>query len=165
MKGLRSSPRPGGDQVIKLLGDIAKMKGQGVTGGSVVYSWMHCQVQPLQKREHPGFRYQGPSDPSRFSVEKLGGFDAFKRVCRVLEDVHKIPYVPKQLFNIYNRHEDSGVSTRSLHSSSFLLLSVSLKFVVSFCRLIATCMEACLHCLLLRKLPVLHAISAWAGTW
>ena len=98
----------------KLLDDIAVLKDCGVTGGSIVYSWMNRRVQPLQKRENPGYLYEGPSDLSRFSAEKLGGFEAFKRVCRVLDDVEKTPFLPKGLFNKKNLHEDEGVSTRSL---------------------------------------------------
>jgi hypothetical protein len=48
-------PSRGGDQVQKLIEDIAKVKKVGVTGGSVVYSFMSCPVQPLQKRIHPVF--------------------------------------------------------------------------------------------------------------
>ena len=50
---------------------------------------MNRQVQPLQKRENPGYLYEGPSDLSRFDAEKLGGFEAFKWVRQVLEDVDK----------------------------------------------------------------------------
>ena len=78
----------------KLLGDIAKLKKIGVTGDSVVYSFMCRRIPPLQKRVHPGFRYCGPNDPSRFSPEKLTEFEVFKRVCRVLDDVSK-PYSPR----------------------------------------------------------------------
>ena len=75
---------------------------------------MNRQVQPLQKRENPGYLYEGPIDPSRFSAEKLGGFEALKRVCRVLDDVEKTPFLPKGLFNKKHLPEDEEVSTRSL---------------------------------------------------
>ena len=39
----------GGEQVDKLLGDIATLKDSGVTSGSVVYSCMNRRVKPLQK--------------------------------------------------------------------------------------------------------------------
>ena len=48
----------GGEQVDKLLGDIATLKDSGVTSGSVVYSCMNRRVKPLQKWENPGFLYQ-----------------------------------------------------------------------------------------------------------
>ena len=50
-----SNAGPGGEQVNQLLGSIIALKSSGVTGGSVVYSWMNRRVQPQQKREHPGF--------------------------------------------------------------------------------------------------------------
>jgi len=57
LKECWTNPGPDGDQVMKLLGNITKLKKLGVTGGSVVYSWMYRRIQPLQKWIHPGFRY------------------------------------------------------------------------------------------------------------
>jgi len=54
-KSFGSRPSRGGDQVQKLIEDIAKVKKVGVAGGSVVYSFMSRPVQPLQKRIHPVF--------------------------------------------------------------------------------------------------------------
>ena len=90
----------GGEQVSKLLDDIAVLKDCGVTSGSILYSWMNRRVQPLQKLENPRYLYEGPTGPSRFSTDKLGGFEAFKRVCLVLNDVEKTPFLPKVLFNV-----------------------------------------------------------------
>jgi hypothetical protein len=56
-----SNAGPGGQQVEELLERIQTLKDAGVTGGSVVFSWMYRRVQPLQKRAHPGFLYQGYS--------------------------------------------------------------------------------------------------------
>jgi len=44
-----SEAGPGGVQINKLLDDIDVLKDCGVIGGSIVYSWMNRQVQPLQK--------------------------------------------------------------------------------------------------------------------
>jgi len=71
---------------------------------------MHRRVQPLQKQAHPGFLYQSPSNPSYFSAENLGGYDLLKQVCRVLDEVEKVLFVPKGLFNVKHRPEEEGVS-------------------------------------------------------
>ena len=68
-------------------------------------------VQPLRKRAHPGFRYEGPDDPSRFSPEKLTQAEVFKRTCRVLDDVDKLPLIPTTLFNDRHPPEEAWVST------------------------------------------------------
>jgi hypothetical protein len=43
----------------------------GVTGASVVYSWMGTCIQPLQKRTQFGFEYLGISDPSQFTADMV----------------------------------------------------------------------------------------------
>ena len=81
------NPSPGGDQVQKLRATNAKLKKVGITRGSVVTSFIGRRVQPLQKRAHPGFRYEGPNDPSRFIPDELRPCEIFKRTCQVLDDV------------------------------------------------------------------------------
>ena len=56
-----------GSQVQKLRGALERLKKIGVTGDSVVYSFLGRRIQPLQRRVNPGFRYEGVNDPSRFS--------------------------------------------------------------------------------------------------
>ena len=52
------------DQVEELLERIAKRQREGVTGATIVSSWLRRQVQPLQSRIHSGFEYTGLYDPS-----------------------------------------------------------------------------------------------------
>jgi len=73
------STSPGGSQVDKLRSALAKLKNKGVTRWKVVYSFLGRRVQPLQRRIHTGFRYEGLEDPSRFSSEKIDFADLFKR--------------------------------------------------------------------------------------
>ena len=72
------------------------------------------------------FWYEVPSDPSRFSRDKLGGFEAFEWVCRLLDDVDMAQYLPNRLFNMKNLPENAGVSTRSWYSSRCLVPLVTL---------------------------------------
>ena len=57
-------PAGNADQVGELLRRIAKRRREGVTGATVVSSWLRRQVQPLQSRIHSGFEYTGLYDPS-----------------------------------------------------------------------------------------------------
>ncbi|RLN28676.1 hypothetical protein C2845_PM05G14600 [Panicum miliaceum] len=45
------------EQVDELLELIEALKLMGVTGASVVYSFIMCRIQPLQKRDQFGFKY------------------------------------------------------------------------------------------------------------
>ena len=76
-----------------------------------------------EKRVHPGFRNRGLNDLSRFTPEKLTKYEVFKRVCRVLDDVEKLPLIPTSVINAKNPPEKAWVSTWFLHSSSFLVVS------------------------------------------
>src|SRR6185503_13618141 len=57
-----------GDQVAELLQRITERRKEGVTGATVVASWLRRQVQPLQCHNNLGFEYTGLYDPSRFSL-------------------------------------------------------------------------------------------------
>ena len=48
----------------ELLQRIVGMRNMGVTGATVVFSWLGRQIQPLQKHCHLGFEYSGLTDPS-----------------------------------------------------------------------------------------------------
>lgn len=111
-KGCWTSPSPRGDQVQKLLGDIAKLKKAGVTRGSVVYNFMQHRLKPLQKRVHPSFRNRGLNDLSRFTPEKLTKYEVFKRVCRVLDDVKKLPLIPTSVINAKNPPEKAWIGVK-----------------------------------------------------
>ena len=105
------SASPGGSQVQKLCAALAKLKKKGVTGGTVVYSFLGHRVQPLQRRVHPGFRYEGLEDPSRFTPEKIHVYDLFNRCCKVLNDFEKVPVLPS-LFSASNPPGNTWVSSR-----------------------------------------------------
>ena len=88
------SAGPGGSQVSKLRGALEKLKKKGVTRDSVVCSFQSRRVQPLQRRLHPGFRYEGLEDPSRFSPEKIHQSELLKRCCKVLDGFDKSLTLP-----------------------------------------------------------------------
>jgi hypothetical protein len=50
---------------------IKKQRDAGVTGVTVMYSWIGRQIQPLQKWSRFGFKYLGVLDPSRFSADPI----------------------------------------------------------------------------------------------
>jgi hypothetical protein len=99
---------PGGSQVDKLCGTLERLKKRGVTGGrgTIVYSFLGRRVQLLQRRIHPGFKYEGLEDPSRFYPEKINYSDLFKRCCKLLDDFDKVPAFP-MLFNAANLPENT----------------------------------------------------------
>jgi hypothetical protein len=74
---------------------IKKQRDAGVTGVTVMYSWIGRQIQPLQKWSRFGFEYLGVLDPSRFSADPIQKSDAILRVSRVLMGDETMPYVPK----------------------------------------------------------------------
>lgn len=105
------STSPGGSQVSKLRGALEKLKKKGVNRDSVVYSFLSHRVQPLQRRLHPGFRYEGLEDPSRFSPEKIHQSELLKRCCKVLDGFDKSLTLPV-LFCAANPPERAWVSIR-----------------------------------------------------
>ena len=105
------SAGPGGSQVDKMQGALEKLKKRGVTREIVVYSFLGRRVQPLQRQVHPGFRYEGLEDPSRFSPEKINHSDLFKRCWKVLDDFDQAPTLPL-LFSAANPPANGWVSSR-----------------------------------------------------
>ena len=73
-----SSIGPGVKQVECILGAIAKFKDKGVTGDHVVFSFVSRRIQPLQRRKHPAFRYEGTKDPTRLSPEAMAHSEVIK---------------------------------------------------------------------------------------
>jgi len=75
----------------------------------------------LQCRVHPGFRYEGLEDPSRFSPEKIHQSELLKRCCKVLDGFDKSLTLP-MLFCAANPPENAWVSSRSSYlSTSFFV--------------------------------------------
>ena len=94
-------PTGNADQVGELLQRIAKQRREGVTGATVVLSWLRRQVQPLQCCSRLGFKYMGLYDPSRFSSEMTGRDEAMVLLYNLFEGVSSIPMLP-DLFHVNN---------------------------------------------------------------
>ena len=94
-------PAGNADQVGELLKQIADRRREGVTGATVVPSWLRRQIQPLQCRSRLGFEYMGLYDPSRFSTEKTSRDEAMVLLCNLFEGVNSIPVLP-DLFYVNN---------------------------------------------------------------
>ena len=58
-------------QVMLLLGEIAGLSTQGLTGAVVALSFSKRLVQPIQDRVHPSFEYWGCQDPTRGQNRKV----------------------------------------------------------------------------------------------
>ena len=74
---------------------ITVLKSKGVTGATVVFSWLGRQIQPLQKRCHVGFECSGQEDPSRFSSERIHPSEAMALLYSIFEGVDSKPKLPK----------------------------------------------------------------------
>ena len=61
------------------------LKNKGITGDHVVFSFVSCQIQPLQHRKHPAFRYEGVKEPTRLTPEAMSHVEVVRRCCKVLD--------------------------------------------------------------------------------
>ena len=78
----------GGDQVNFLLGEIERLKAEHqICGASVIANWSMRRIQPLQRRVHLGFQYEGETDPSRYTRTKITEDDLKDRVLELLKNV------------------------------------------------------------------------------
>ncbi|RLM57999.1 hypothetical protein C2845_PM18G06070 [Panicum miliaceum] len=68
------------DQIDELLVNIMEHKIAGVTGASVVYSWMGRRIQPQQKRSRFHFEYLGISNTTWFIADKILQSEAVRLV-------------------------------------------------------------------------------------
>jgi hypothetical protein len=59
------------EELQTLLGDLEKLKAEGLTSGTVAISFCRRLIQPIQDRVHPAFEYQGYSDPTRVVKSKV----------------------------------------------------------------------------------------------
>ena len=103
------SAGPGAKQVKCILRAIANFKNKGVTGDHVVFSFVSRRIQPLQRRKHPAFRYEGTKDPTRLSPEMMAHFEVLRRCCKVLDNFDKSLVLPA-LFLAVNPPEKTWVS-------------------------------------------------------
>ena len=58
-------------QVSELLDRAVRFQKMGVMAASVVWNYVQCQIQPLQRRMHFGFQYQWTKDVDRLSAEPI----------------------------------------------------------------------------------------------
>ena len=128
-----SSAAPGGKQVECILRAIANFKNKGVTGDHVVFSFVSRRIQPLQRRKHPAFRYEGTKDPTRLSPEAIAHSKAVRRCCKVLDNFDKSLVLPA-LFLAVNPPEKTWVSVekhcRVLVDKYFLIFWWILAFLI-----------------------------------
>lgn len=78
------------------LNRIQSLKNKGLNGLAVVASWVRHRIQPLQEREHYGFKYTGPNDPTRMSKEELSKEEVIARVQKMLKGVDDLPLPLKE---------------------------------------------------------------------
>ena len=78
----------------------------------MVFSFVRCQIQPLQHRKHPAFRYEGTKDPTRLSPEAMAHSKVVRRCCKVLDNFDKSLKLPA-LFSVVNPPDNTWVSFES----------------------------------------------------
>ena len=68
------------------------LKQQGLTGFSIVSSFLRRRVQPLKEREHLGFEYSGAEDPSRMvPALELTNEEVLERLQKMLQGASVVP--------------------------------------------------------------------------
>ena len=77
----------------------------------MVFSFVSRRIQPLQRRKHPAFRYEGTKDPTRLSLEAMSHSEVVRRCCKVLDDFVKSLMLPA-LFSAVNPPENTWVRFR-----------------------------------------------------
>ena len=66
-----------------------------VTAVSVLKNYKQHGIQPLQKRKHFGFQYEGTQDESRLSAEAVDSSSTLRVVWSIFPDQLSVPYVPR----------------------------------------------------------------------
>ena len=64
-----------------------------ICGASVIANWSMRRFQPLQRRIHFGFQYEGETDPSRYTRTKITEDDLKDRVLELLKNVPEVANV------------------------------------------------------------------------
>ena len=80
--------------VRKLLEKIRERWEAGVTGATMMWSWLQRQIQPLQKRAHFGYQYLGVGDPSRLTSMEIFEPSGLKMLKKALSGVSAVPELP-----------------------------------------------------------------------
>jgi hypothetical protein len=119
----------------ELVGMIEKLKRKGMTGIRIAYSFIKRQIQPLQERSVPGYRYKGPEDPSRLKKEDLTHDEILERLNKFF--VHVNFKKPKPLFE-YSADKPpqlvSPLTYRCLFVFDFANLVLHVDSSIFFCR-------------------------------
>ena len=79
------------DELIEL---IVSLREKRVTAALVFKNWMQRGIQPLQKRKHFGFQYEGTQDESRLSAEATDSATTLRVIQSIFPDQLSVPYVP-----------------------------------------------------------------------
>ena len=66
----------------------------------MVFSFVSRRIQPLQRRKHPTFRYEGTKDPNRLSPEVMAHSEVVRRCCKVLDNFGKSLKLPALFFAV-----------------------------------------------------------------
>lgn len=100
-----------------LLERIGALKLMGLSGAGIEASFIRRRIQPLMAREHLGFEYIGPKDPSRLVPnDELDEGGVLQRLQNVLKGVFVVPLRVKEYDST---HPPPAVSFFPLHSELF----------------------------------------------
>jgi len=80
-------------QVQDLLENVSERKKVGVTGATVMLSWLQRRIQPLQQRTNFEYQYTGAIEPLRITLEGLDDRLALKMLKRALLGIHTLPAI------------------------------------------------------------------------
>ncbi|OEL27528.1 hypothetical protein BAE44_0011453 [Dichanthelium oligosanthes] len=72
-------------------GLLRELKGAGLTGVKVMWTFFERRIQPLRARAHPMFRYTGASDPTRMSPAALTPTEVRARMWAVIRRTEITP--------------------------------------------------------------------------
>ena len=126
------------------------LKNKGITGDHVVFSFVSRRIQPLQRRKHPAFRYEGVKDPTRHTPEAMSRAEVVKRCCKVLDHFDNALVLPA-LFSAVNPPEKTWVRVRK-HYRVLVGKPFDILMNPLFCRRIIRHGAACLR---LQKMPLI----------
>jgi hypothetical protein len=74
-----------------IISKILDFRGRGMTGESIAYSFLRRGIQLLQKRQNPGFKYEGLNDPSRVLRFDIPHPEVMKRMKKFLNPTMEQP--------------------------------------------------------------------------
>jgi hypothetical protein len=85
------------------------LKKKGITGDHVVFSFVSRRIQPLQRRKHPAFIYEGEKDPIKLNPEAMSRLEVVRMCYKVLDNFDNSLVLPA-LFSTVNPPENTWVS-------------------------------------------------------